>query len=250
MNMHFTRNIIKELLWNSTAQRQELEKVYSLLPATRCRRRTHCCSMLPEMALIEALAVIDRLKQLEPDRCKRIFIKIITYFFLNPLEILGCPFLDGRDCIIYQSRFFGCRAYGLWSSEHYQKIIDAGRRAKKYFQQQWHAVGIDLPSTVIDYYMPYCADVETEAGEGISDQKLIDVSNQINKLSQRFHPWHDAYGQGHFSDLSFLFASSVFGRKDAVRMKLAVVKDVVAKGSNEMLDKIIDQLPEYCEYLD
>jgi hypothetical protein len=35
---------------------QTLKDAYALVPATRCRRKIHCCSMLPEMTWIESLS--------------------------------------------------------------------------------------------------------------------------------------------------------------------------------------------------
>jgi Fe-S-cluster containining protein len=70
--------------------------------------------MLPEMTLVEALPVIRRLVEMAATMRNRLIKKIIGHFFLNPVEITSCPFLEGQECLIYPDRFFGCRSYGLW----------------------------------------------------------------------------------------------------------------------------------------
>ena len=93
--------------------------------------------MLPEMTLVEVLPVIQRLVDMAPAVRKRLLQKIIIYFFLNPVEITSCPFLDGQDCLIYADRFFGCRSYGLWSQDYYEKLAASDRKVKIYLQKQW-----------------------------------------------------------------------------------------------------------------
>ncbi len=122
---------LKELIFNSQGQRQGLKNLYSQLPDTSCQRRALCCSLLPELSLLEALEALDQLRKFPPARRRELTQKIIRYFFINPAEITGCPFLEDRDCLIYPSRFFGCRAYGLWSKGHYRQIAHQARLTKE-----------------------------------------------------------------------------------------------------------------------
>jgi hypothetical protein len=43
-----TRRVIGKLIRQSADRRKELTELYRRLPATRCQRKTYCCSMLPE----------------------------------------------------------------------------------------------------------------------------------------------------------------------------------------------------------
>jgi hypothetical protein len=119
--MEFIRDI-NRLLNNSVSQRQKLVGLYTRLPATVCRRQAACCMMLPEMTLIEALVVLDRIKKMATSRQVQIFQKLVQYFFLNAVEISTCPLLEGQTCLFYADRFFGCRAYGLWSRATYEEL--------------------------------------------------------------------------------------------------------------------------------
>jgi Fe-S-cluster containining protein len=242
--MPFTLNVIKELLKTSVAQRKILEETYALLPATCCRRRTLCCSMLPEITLLEALAVINRMVDMSPSIRTQLIKKIVSYFFLNPAEIILCPFLEGRDCLIYRDRFLGCRAYGLWSKNYYEKIAERSRQSKDYVRNQWKILGISLPQEVTDFHIPYCSYVEKDGNVPIDDKMILHISDKIHNLSQQFPKWHQLFIQGYFSDMSFFLASLIFGVNESVRMKFAIVRDITSTGNKTGLDEIIGGLPD------
>jgi len=205
--------------------------------------------MLPEMTLLEALMAIQRWVDMVPPMRRRLLKRIIDYFFLNPVEITSCPFLDGQDCLIYKDRFFGCRAYGLWTPGHYEKLAALSRQAKTHIRAQWKKLGVHLPQEVIDFQVSYCPYVELEGHGSINDGMLLNVSGTIERLSQHFSQWHHSFNQRYFSDLSFLLSSLVFGVTEAVRMKFAIVSGIVTTGDRARLDEIVGELPDLCEEL-
>jgi Fe-S-cluster containining protein len=244
--MTFTVPVIRELLRNSVKQRKELEEAYALLPPTQCQRKTQCCSLLPDMTLLEALTAIQCLARMPSIMRKKLTKKMISYFILNPVEITSCPFLDYRDCLVYQNRFYGCRAYGLWSHGYYEKIASNTREVKRHFQNQWQKLGVSLPQAVIDFQVPYCMCVKVDGETMINDEMLLHVADTITALSEQFLEWHQLFGQWYFSDLSFLLASLAFGFKDAVTMKFSIVREVVVTGNRSRLETISEQLPDIC----
>jgi Fe-S-cluster containining protein len=245
----FSRHIIKELLHTSVRQRQKLEKAYALLPETRCRRRARCCSMLPEMTLLEALTAIQRIVDMTPAARKQLIRRIVGYFFLNPVEIISCPFLDCQDCTIYRDRFFGCRAYGLWSQDYYEILVSRSRQAKNHLRKQWENLGVHLPHPVINFQVPYCLCVELIGNGAIDDKMLLHTANKIETLSKHFYPWHESFSQRYFFDLSFLLASLTFGFTEAVQMKFALVREITTTGNRARLNKILGELPDLCDGL-
>lgn len=240
----FSIDNIKELLNTSIRQRQKLGKAYAILPATRCQRKTHCCSMLPEVTLLEALFAIQQLLDMTPVRRRHLIRTIIGYFFLNPVEVLSCPFLDFQDCLIYQNRFFGCRAYGLWSKDYYEKLVSHSREAKVHLQRQWKYLGVPLPQSVIDFQVPYCQYVELDGDDVIDDRKLLQAADAIDALSRQFSQWHQLFSERYFFDLSFLLASLAFGFIEAVKMKFVIVREIVINRDRTGLDKIFEDLPD------
>jgi Fe-S-cluster containining protein len=172
--------VLYKLLNSSTSEFAELEEHYALLPNTLCRRRSHCCAMLPETTLVEGLWVLKRLQQERPENRSRIIKKIVAYFFINPTQITACPFLEENSCVIYEDRFFGCRAYGLWSPQHYEQIAQQSRRAKNFLAEMWLNMGIRLPQAVIDFQLPYCRDVKTAHGARMDDTNLIQIAEKIS----------------------------------------------------------------------
>jgi len=242
----FSREVIRELLAGSAAQRLALQKTYAQLPSTRCRRRTLCCSLLPEMSLAEALTAVQLLVDMVPKQRYQLSRRMIHYFFLNPVEICMCPFLEGQECLIYQDRFLGCRAYGLWSKGYYQQQAEHSRKAKRLSQEQWQRLGVSLPPEVVDFHLPYCPYVELEGGVSVDDEKLSRTSDMIEAISGQLAPWHDSFRQGYFSDLSFLLVSNVLGSQEAIQLKFEIVRDFLAKGKKKRLAKIVEDFPDIC----
>ncbi len=242
--MLLSHRIIRELLQSSAPQLKELDEVYANIPATRCLRRTVCCSLLPEMTLVEALSAIRQLVCKKSFLRKKLFEKIVRYFFLNPIELTSCPFLYGQDCLIYMHRFFGCRAYGLWSKGYYEKLVESSRQAKNHIQNQWQLLGITLPEAVIHFQVPYCSNVTIDSNASIDDEVLFNVSENIETLSQHCYPWHQSFRENYFSDLSFLLTSLVFGVPESVRMKFFLVRDIITSGNRSELERIVKEVSD------
>ena len=130
------------------------------------------------------------------------------------MEISSCPFLQGNDCLVYPDRFFGCRAYGLWSRDYYQDLADKNRQGKKVLQQQWEKLGISLPEEVLSFQVPYCSRVETDSPVTVTDETLSTISDRIDTLSCDLEPWDREFRGNYFSDLSFFLTGLQFGLKN------------------------------------
>jgi hypothetical protein len=239
---------LKELIFNFQGQRQGLQNVYSQLPDTSCQRRTRCCSLLPELSLIEALEALDQLRRFPPARRRGLTQKIIRYFFINPVEITGCPFLEDQDCLIYPSRFFGCRAYGLWSKGHYQQLAYQARLIKMNVVQLWRNLGVPLSEKVTGTQVAYCAAVETIGQRKMSDEDLLQVADRIEGYSQKLNPWHLQFQEGYFRDLSFLTSSLFVGLSQAVQLKFTLVRDLLQSGDRNPLEQVIGRAPDLFDF--
>ena len=240
--MTFSREVIRELLAGSAGQRLALKETYAQLLSTRCRRRTLCCSLLPEMSLVEALTAVQLLVDIATKQRYQLSRRIIHYFFLNPVEICMCPFLADQECLIYQDRFFGCRAYGLWSKGYYQQQAEHSRKTKRLSQEQWQRLGVSLPQEVVDFHLDYCPYVEFKEDVVVDDENLLHASDTVEAISGQLAPWHDSFRQGYFSDLSFLLVSNVLGSQEAIQLKFEIVRDFLSNGKKERLAKIVEDI--------
>ena len=238
-----------DLLRNSQVPRQELKQIYSQMPDTTCRRRAFCCSLLPEMTLIEALEALDQLSTFLPARRKEVTQKLIGYFFSNPVEITSCPFLEDGNCLIYPSRFFGCRAYGLWTKEHYQQMARHDRLMKRQVIQLWNNLGVVLPEKVTGHQANYCSAVETLGPKKISDKDLLQTAARIEGCSQKLNPWHLHFQEGYFQDLSFLTAGLYLDLSEVVRLKFTLVRDLLQTGNRSPLERLIAGVPDLFGFL-
>jgi Fe-S-cluster containining protein len=222
---------IQNLLARPFPQQQALQDLYARLPATRCRRRARCCALLPEMSWLEALAALDTLRRFSPDRRKHLLGKVLRYFLTNPLEISTCPFLEGAECLIYENRFFGCRAYGLWSPEEYRRRAEANQRAKRNLGEQWLRLGVRLPGAVLDFQVPYCRSLELTSGPSVDDRGLVALEAELENLIDPRDPGAGRFRDLYFSDLSFLLAGLRWGVPQALRLKFTVVRDGLRGGT-------------------
>jgi hypothetical protein len=229
---------LEGLLSEAAPALTDLRTVYARLPTGSCRRRARCCAFLPEMTFLETLSILDRLRSGSPLWRKSLIKKIVRYFFTNPVEISGCPFLESRDCSLYAERAFGCRAYGLWSPAYYQDLVDRNSRAKAAFGQEWHKLGVELPLEVLQYRPPYCRDL-VPAALPVSDELLIREAEEVETLAVTLNPWQRFLEEDCFSDLSFFMARWIYGPAEAVRLKFLIVRDWVQKKNQERLADVL-----------
>ncbi len=184
---------------------------------------------------------------LNPDSRNRIFKRIVDYFFLNALEISSCPFLEDNHCLIYPERFFGCRAYGLWSLEYYENQALSNRMAKEELQRNWLRLGVNLPKTVIDFHQSYCLNVTPKKDASIDDVTLDHLADRVEMLSEQYTNWHELFAQTYYSDISFLSASLVFGLSQATHTKFTVVRDALITGNRQSLIRVLEGIPGFDE---
>jgi Fe-S-cluster containining protein len=238
------RSALKELLAESNVLRLRLKEQYTLIPPTRCKRRTLCCSLLPEMTFLEALAVISLLRVFSPEARLAILQRIVTYFFINPTAITACPFLEETECLIYPQRFFGCRAYGLWSPVAHAQVSRQNRQSKVMVREQWNNMGVFLPREVVEFQVPYCPSVEWDRSIPFDDESLERIEESIGYLSAELEPWHRQFRDDYYSDLSFFLAGLIFGRLPAVRHKYFIVKEILETRSRTRLNSLLDGLED------
>lgn len=245
--MTITHTILTELMQTGTTRFTELDMIYDDIPATRCERKASCCKMLPDATLIEAVAVLKHLSCEPAEDRNRIMGRLIRYFFLNPVEMTACPFLEEQSCWIYEHRFFGCRSYGLWSNAYYEELSMQDREAKAHLQHQWQEIGVGLPDDIISFRQPYCTDLQTIGPEIIDDHELESISKRIESLSDGFSRWHEPFRNRYFSDISFFLTSAVMEIPEAVQSKFDIVRTILETGDRTKLTEILTNLPDILE---
>jgi Fe-S-cluster containining protein len=198
------------------------------------------------MSLVEALSAIQLLIDMAPLRRAKLSRGLVRYFFLNAVEIGSCPFLGGNSCLIYDNRFFGCRAYGLWSGQYYEEQAEHSREAKRMSQTLWQGLGVSLPQEVVEFSVPYCPHVELEENGSVNDRRLLEILNTVGAISGLLTPWHELFRERYFSDLSFLLASLTLGMDEAIQLKFEIVRDMLARGKRDRLMEVVEELPDFC----
>jgi len=196
------------------------------------------------MTVLEALDAIQNVIAMPQDMRLSMYKKIVRYFMTNPVTIIKCPFLEGAECLIYRNRFFGCRAYGLWSKEYYEKSSEQSRHIKRHIRTIWEKMNIQLPKEIIEFQVPYCTDIVPVDKRAVNDDILLSLAETVENLSRQYARWHYLFRENYFSDLSFLMASLFFGVNDAISLKFNVVSDILRSDNRDRLDNLLKKIPD------
>ncbi len=224
--------------WPQSGWRLRLDQLYTALPATSCARNGACCCLLPPAHSVEMLAWLSELTRSgEEARCA-VASELVRHFLLNAARRLPCPWARKDSCARYQGRFFGCRAYGLWSSQAYEPRRRQSLEAAEKVQQAWQGMGISLPEEVCAPPPNYCGRVEPVAGPALDDASLDALESELAGIGAD-EPWHGLLA-GCGGDLSYLVAGLALGWEECLQAKVAVTRALL-DGDNEQAEAHLAQ---------
>ena len=223
---------------------QTLQKTYEKLPETVCRCATIgiCCVSLPEMTVLEALSWCRTITLLPPDERSRLLRKFVYFYLTNPIRQPGCPFRLKGFCSIYPVRPFACRAYGLWSPENGREQTRKNRDNQQAVVEMWARFGVDIPVEQVVMDIDYCGEVEPRRPLKGSDGKLLRLLEEVYLLSTPIADLQQSFENVYQSDFSYLVAALMLGQKKAFFGKYAVVKEIVNKGFETRLAKLLNRV--------
>ena len=224
--------------WPGSGWQVRLENIYAALPATSCERRGACCALLPPMHPVEMLAWLGGLCQADPETSCVLAADLVRHFLLNAAQRLPCPWAREDSCARYEGRFFGCRAYGLWSKQAYQPRRIQSMEAANKVQEAWQGMGVSLPPEVCAPPPAYCDQVEPMSGPALDDARLDALESELAGLGSG-EPWHGLLS-GCGGDLSFLVAGLALGWRECLQTKVAVTHAILA-GDHEQAEQTLAQ---------
>ena len=223
---------------------EKIQCLYRQLPETACACEDPgtCCAFLPEMTLMEALQWLRVMQQMPDAERVALVRKFVEFYLTNPMRYIGCPFLSGGHCDIYEFRTFACRAYGLWSKTMGQERTQQSRAGKMELVKMWQRYGIEMAPAAIADEMDYCDQVGCKADMKISDDRLMAVLERIYLLDNELADLQTKFENEYHSDFSFLITSLVLGSKKAVLGKFAVIKELSRSGTEQRLQNLLSQI--------
>ena len=223
---------------------EKIQILYRQLPETTCdcRKPGTCCAFLPEMTLMEALQWFQVMQQIPDAERMALIRKFVEFYLTNPIRRIGCPFLSGGHCGIYEFRAFACRAYGLWSKKMGEERTNQSREGKLRLVKMWQRYGIEMaPEAIVDE-MEYCNHVGCKSDLKISDKQLMAVLQEIYLLDNEMADLQTKFENEYYSDFSFLVASLALSTKKAVLGKFAVIKELSRSGTDNRLTNLLSQI--------
>ncbi len=200
----------------------QISRLHQELPATSCARQGHCCSLLPPGQPVEIIAWFAWFLEQPPERRAQEAARLLEHFLTNALRRNRCPWSLPQSCAIYERRFFGCRAYGLWSASLYASRRQAALAAQEGVAQAWSGLGVSLPAEVLAPGPGYCGQVRQLDGDKvpIGDDRLMELEKKFAALAPP-SPWLQACG----GDLAYALARLALGEGQCLGLKVGITRD-------------------------
>lgn len=204
-----------------------LEQIYQQLPDTTCARRGACCTLLPPVSTMELAAWLHRLADIPYNKRSAQAQRLLEHFLVNAAQRRPCPWAFPDSCAIYPDRFMGCRTYGLWSTSAYEKRAAQAAQGQQAVARAWQGLGVELPPEVLAPAPSYCRQVRPVNGPAPDDAAIEALEERALRLSRDLpaglERLHDFGG-----DISFAVAVLVLGQPQALSLKVAVTKALLA----------------------
>ncbi|MCB2190987.1 MAG: hypothetical protein KQI62_05440 [Deltaproteobacteria bacterium] len=204
-----------------------LEQLYQELPNTTCARQGSCCTLLPPVSTVELAAWLHRLPETPYKERAAQARRLVEHFLCNAAERRSCPWARPDSCAIYSQRFMGCRTYGLWSPQVYEKRATQAAQSQQAVAQAWKSMGVELPAEVLAPPPPYCRQVKPIGGSAPDDAAIEALEDRALQLS---HDLPDSLERLHDfgGDIAFAVASLALGQQQALSLKVAVTKALLS----------------------
>jgi hypothetical protein len=161
---------------------------------------------------------------------------LVEYFLLNAARRLPCPWAEPNACAVYEQRFFGCRAYGLWSPSAYQARRQQALAAAEQVRAAWAGLGVELPREVLTPPPEYCRQVRVIQGPAPGDADLARWEEELARLGADLPPELQAAA----GDPAHLMARLVLGPQECLRWKLEVTRLALA-GREDEARRLVEQ---------
>jgi Fe-S-cluster containining protein len=228
--MAATTDKIAELVHQAAAEKvqRRLQKVYNQIPETSCQRCADCCFAAAQVYEVEFLNILNYLQRL-PELTKRKVLKnIFAYELLNLVTLdYKCPFLENKNCLIYEVRPAQCRLFGLYPDEEYKKLkeesLQANERVAIYYARYHRLL---LPKEVMTYDIDQCQNNVDASGQRV----IVGAAAREHIFEQICQLEHDIVQGSNYelNRFTYLFVSLFMSDKELEETKLNLMKQWLA----------------------
>ena len=136
--------------------------------------------------------------------------RLVEHFLVNAAQRRACPWARPEACAVYDQRFFGCRAYGLWSPAAYAQRAQEAAAGQEAVARAWQGLGVELPAEVLAPAPAYCRAVRPVQGSPPDDEVLERLEQRVEELGRDLPGLERLHDFG--GDLSFMAASLALGQ--------------------------------------
>lgn len=234
---------IHELLENVRDEKvpRRLAHIYQQVPANNCQRCADCCFSCAQVHPIEFLNIYDLILTLPELTRSRLAKRLVECELLNVTTLeYKCPFLEEKDCLVYERRPLQCRVVGLYPKEEYKRMVDESRdknvQLAMYYARNERIL---LPQEVMEYDIEQCTNNVDEKGNAvvIGKSERQHMHAQVYSLAES--TLEDEWISVDQTSFSTQFASLFFSSDELQQLRVKVIKEYQSGGKRTSLDKAL-----------
>jgi len=151
-----------------------------------------------------------------------------------------CPFLEEKECVLYERRPLQCREFGLYPADEYKKMVEDSRHENEqlaiYYARHERVL---LSQEVMEYDIEQCDNNKDENGNrfvlGKSEREHF--HSQVFELGEEVLP--DEWASPDPATFSTQFSQLFFGSDEFQDLKLKVIKEYQSGSKRTTLDRVL-----------
>lgn len=234
-----TKHLVDVIAEEKIARR--LGYVYEQIPANNCQRCGDCCFNCASVHPIEFLNIFDFLQTLPELTQLRLAKQLVRYEVLNLTTLQNkCPFLEEKNCLVYERRPLQCRLFGLYTKDEYRQLV-----AKSLYENEKLAMyyarfkRVALPKEVMTYDIEQCENNADEKGNltVVTEAEREHLHKQIFELGQQTLPTE--WQSPDLIRFSYQYSLLFFSEEELEDLKVRAIKEFQSGGKSPTLEKLL-----------
>lgn len=233
-----------ELVIDKKVERR-LGYVYENIPNNNCQRCAECCFNVPQVHFIEFMNIMRAINQLPEEKKNAITRKTIQYELFNLATLEHqCPFLDEKDCLIYDARPLQCRIFALYPDSDYKANMESSKAANEQVMEYFcKEHSIKLPQEVLSFDIEQCGNNLDPDGKPIiiNEFERMALVNRIKVLEADVIPY-EIDAKEAYTSFSYLFMQLFFDEEIFMKLKIKCTEEHLTSGNSETPNELIEEL--------
>lgn len=244
---HLSREMMDRLLsdFEENRVRRQLGFIYRQIPANKCERCADCCFASAEVLFSEFINIYSYVQSLPENVQNTIAERVIRYEFLSLMTLdYKCPFLEDKNCLIYEVRPLQCRFFGLYPRQEYSQLRENSLNQNTQLAQYYARIHrLLLPKEVMTYDIDQCNNNFDDQGRRIiftSVERDL-IYNQVFTIHDRLLPDLITLDEDELNRFTFLYSLVHFNSDELLKMRVEIAREYLNTQKTTKLDNLLKQ---------